>query len=69
MEEDCLGMCLGSCMERADLTEPNAWTNTKCENFFSVVEMCCNGSLAAKTTAVVPRITKTHSITGKLELK
>ena len=68
VEQDCLGMCLGSCKERADLTEPNAWTNTKCESYFPIVEMCCNGTLAARTTEVVPRITKKHNITGKLQI-
>ena len=69
VEEDCLGMCLGSCQGKKDLTEYNAWTDTKCENYFPIVEMCCNGTLAANITAVVPRITKTHNITGKLEVK
>ena len=69
VEEDCLGMCFGSCNETAGLTEPNAWTDTKCETYFSIVEMCCNGTLATKTTEVVPRITKTHNIMGKLEVK
>ena len=69
VEEDCLGMCFGSCKEKAGLTEPNTWTDTKCENYFPIVEMCCNGTLAAKSTAVVPRVTKTHNITGKLEVE
>ena len=68
VEEDCLGMCFGSCQEKTGLSEPNAWTDTKCENYFPIVEMCCNGTLAAKTTEVVPRITKTHNITSKLQV-
>ena len=68
VEEDCLGMCFGSCQEKANLTQPNAWTDTKCENYFPIVEMCCNGTLAAKTTEVVPRITKTYNITSKLQV-
>ena len=69
VEEDCLGMCLGSCQVKNDLIESNAWTDTKCENHFPVVKMCCNDILATKTTEVVPRITKTHNIMGKLEVK
>ena len=69
MEEDCLGMCFGSCQEKVDLTGPNAWTDTKCVNYFSIVKMCCNSTFTSKTTAVVPRITKTHNITGKLEVR
>ena len=67
MEEGCLGMCFGSCQEKADLIGLNAWTDTKCENYFPVVRKCCNSTLASKTTAVVLRkITKKHHITGKL---
>ena len=66
VEEDCLGMCFGSCQEKADLIGLNAWTDTKCENYFPVVRKCCNSTFTSKTTAVVPRITKTHNITGKL---
>ena len=43
VEEGCLGMCFGSCQEGGDLAEPNAWKDTKCEKYFKVVEMCCNG--------------------------
>ena len=68
VKEDCLGMCFGSCQEKTGLTEPNAWADTKCENYFPVVEMCCNGTFAAKTTEVVPGITKKHNITGKLQI-
>ena len=68
VEPVCLGMCFGSCQEKTGLSEFNAWTDTKCENYVPVVEMCCNGTIAAKTTAVVPRITKKHNITGKLQI-
>ena len=66
VEEGCLGMCFGSCQERVDLIGLNAWSDTKCENYFPVVRKCCNSTLASKTTAVVPRITRTYNITGKL---
>ena len=68
MEEDCLGMCFGSCQEKTGLMEPNAWTDTKCENYFPIVNMCCNSTMVAKITEVVPRITKWHNITGKLQV-
>ena len=66
VEEDCLGMCFGSCQEKADLIGLNAWTDTKCENYFPIVKKCCNSTMTSKTTAVVLRIAKTHHITGKL---
>ena len=68
VEEDCLGMCFGACQENTHLTGLNTWTDTKCENYFLIVDMCCNGTLASKTTEIAPRITKTHKITGKLQI-
>ena len=68
VEEECLGMCFGSCQEKTGLTDSNAWTDTKCENYFPIVEVCCNDTLATNTTQLVPRITKKHNITGKLQI-
>ena len=69
VEEDCLGMCFGSCQGKVDLIGLNAWTDTKCENYFTIVKECCNSTMASKTAAVVLRPTKTHHITGKLVVK